>query len=316
MKALWHLSLIISLLHRGVGAARQVPSRFPDSVNLKWAAKDYVIKDPNWLKMIFPLICIKKDNRAPGLAPYTYYNNTCLTANANGRLWGSLAASPGLAVMEPNSGTLPRTGMWLGIMDVNEVKTGGNTQGGGPERNTFVIANSLVGLPNKPRCLTWQNKEGGNKPDMDLLEQQSVGFGEAFGAQSSSLWSGRVVLEECSYIKNWTYPLDFSKISDNQKFWVTKEEGDTFNESLVSSVRRRIMPKLPAVKDPWALCLNRFGIFDSWEFGRKPDYFEALSRGTIDRTTIGWGCSPQRWTLVGTTAVSPDSRKDNYSFGK
>lgn len=82
---------------------------------------------------------------------------------------------------------------------------------------------------------------------MDLVNKYNIGFGETFNSKSLSFWTCRVVLEEWSYINNSTFPLDSSKISDNQKFWVTKERRDDFDESLLGSVRRGIMPKLPGL---------------------------------------------------------------------
>ncbi|KAK6513012.1 hypothetical protein TWF506_009174 [Arthrobotrys conoides] len=307
-----HLTLALGLLISQRAFVGSHPTGFPDKADIKSAA--YTITDPNWLKMVLSMICIKRDNRAAEIDPYIYYNDTCLTGNTMGRFWGHLGASPELAALPPYTQTVPRSGLSIGFMDLYEAQNGGNLQPPGPERNTFVIASTQIGYPDKPRCLTWQNKQGGNQPDMELVDQHNIGFGETFNGESLSLWTGRVVLEECSYINNTTLPLDFSKISDNQKFWVVKERLDDFPETAVTSVRRRIMPRLPGVGDPWTMCMNHFGIFDSWELGEKPDYYEDLTKDTNERTSIGWGCSPQRWTLVGTTLAAPEDRNYLYSL--
>ncbi|KAF3080167.1 hypothetical protein TWF102_002474 [Orbilia oligospora] len=314
MKSWWHLALrsgasIAQLARR---EDPQALNGFPDKVDIN--SGNYTITDPSWLKMVLPMICIKKDNRAADIDPYIYYNDTCLTGNSNGRLWGHLGASPELPLLPPNAQTVPRSGLWLGFMDVDEVQKGGNTNPPGPERNTFVIANAQIGFPDRPRCLTWQNRDGGSRPNMELLDRHNIGFGETFNSKSLSFWTGRIVLSECNYINNTTLPLDFSKISDNQKFWVVKERTDNSSEIGVASVRRRIMPRLPDIPDPWTMCMNHFGIFDSWELGYQPDYYRDLPKSSLQRTSIGWGCSPQRWTLVGTSVAAPEARKYSYSL--
>lgn len=65
---------------------------------------------------------IKKDNRAQEIDPYIYYNDTCLTGNPKGFFWGYLGVSPEQALIKTlNANTAPRTGMWLGFMDIYEV---------------------------------------------------------------------------------------------------------------------------------------------------------------------------------------------------
>ncbi|KAK6343545.1 hypothetical protein TWF730_011135 [Orbilia blumenaviensis] len=82
-------------------------------------------------------------------------------------------------------------------------------------------------------------------------------------------------------------------IGYRQLFW-TKVEGKG------SNIRRRIMPRV-FVGGTWPsdICNGSLGIFDRTEPGKESNYLKNLLTATIKGTTIGWGCTPQKWTLIG-----------------
>ncbi|KAK6507732.1 hypothetical protein TWF481_006154 [Arthrobotrys musiformis] len=307
MKKLQYLILLVFGI---LPVLARYSTAFPGSAEL---GADYIDERyPMWLKMILPtMICIITQKNP------NYYNNTCLLTTDSQGL--GLKASPDLATMTPDSEKVPLPGLWRGYMDLDEFDTGANKKGGGPDRNTFIIVSEEEGhLPGKrvPICLTWISTEEEYYVDMGPVQNISDSFSKrildrppsltpAFGSMpaydTKSMLSGKVVFETCRTSFS-SLRLDFGDIPVNQKFWVLPEPGSEveYINGDFAVAHLRIVPKLPWINDPWSLCSGYFGIFDTRETGEDPDYEIPAKGDWYYPTSIGWGCSFQKWTIVST----------------
>ncbi|KAK6525933.1 hypothetical protein TWF281_010976 [Arthrobotrys megalospora] len=248
----------------------------------------WVNQYPEWPRWLRTRLCIEKEYNE------RYHKDACL----DGPLDGTLRMDSNLIGPLENRTVqyteTPDSGIWTAILDTGVEGHRVDFSPGTPLEYTLVIYNG------RNECLTWQKYPR----DAVTLENVTNGLGRVFNDNSTSFWLGDVHLKRCSYLNAYvdvfgdeSFPHDFSKLADNQKFWVKVEGAEQGSSQGDAPVKRRIIPKIVGDdRKPIDFCNGNFGIFDRMETGKEPVYSIAVGENR-NKTTIGWGCTNQIWSL-------------------
>ncbi|KAK6343547.1 hypothetical protein TWF730_011137 [Orbilia blumenaviensis] len=284
----------IQILAIAVGLATGTVASFSDDV-----IKPY----PEWQRWQHTRICLEKQHNP------NYYHNACLSTSPYGEK-GRLGMDSDLFGVSPtnsiNYTETPIEGKWYGLLDIGPEHNRQDFSQSAPREYTFIIFSS------PDQCLTWQKY-----PREAALEKIMNGIGKNFTNYARSTWLGDIYFDKCSFgdvdiYSKEAFPFDFSKFADNQKFLVVADGTEQEPDNDVVPRKRRIIPKVSG-DDPKTidLCDGKIGIFDRMETGYR------LSRvgGHLNRTTIGWGCTNQVWSLRWQESDTRKSKALSHTIG-
>ncbi|KAK6513013.1 hypothetical protein TWF506_009175 [Arthrobotrys conoides] len=220
-------------------------------------------------------MCLERKNNSK------YFADTCLTSKlANGL--NRLDMLPGLT-----SGKAAPPSVWSAFkVTANPL---GDYERPGSQEHSFMIVNEGISRKSKPQCLTWEKV-----PPYEKLEAVENILGKSL--PTKSYWLGAVTIQDCAFPPDWkssTTTIQLTDTAFRQLFW-SKIEGTG------KDAKRRITPRVFAGGMwPSDICNGSLGIFDRLESGREPDYLKSLVTSIVGKTSIGWGCTPQKWSLIG-----------------
>ncbi|KAK6337004.1 hypothetical protein TWF718_009790 [Orbilia javanica] len=219
-------------------------------------------------------VCLEKKNNSG------YFTNSCLTTKLvnNVNRLDMLAGA--------HMGKVATTSVWSAYkVTANPL---GDYERPGSQEHSFMIVNEGVSPDSKPQCLTWEMV-----PPYENLEAIVKQLGKSL--PTKSYWLGGVTLQDCAFPPNWkssSTTIQLTETAFRQLFW-SKIEGTG------KDAKRRIIPRVFAGGLwPIDICNGSLGIFDRLETGKEPDYLKSLLADIVGKTTIGWGCTPQKWSLV------------------
>ncbi|KAK6495907.1 hypothetical protein TWF481_002952 [Arthrobotrys musiformis] len=217
-------------------------------------------------------MCLNK-NENPG-----YYAKTCLSGTPTGG--NILKALAGITAAKS-----PANSVWSAYKVIANPL--GDYERPGSQEHSFMIVNEGITRSTKPQCLTWEKV-----PPFEQLEAVEKVLGKALPKRS--YWLGGVTLQDCAFPSDWQTSIATFQITETayrQLFWFKTEEAD-------DNSKQRIIPRVFAGGFwPSDICNGSLGIFDRMETGKEPDYIKSLAAAVARKTTIGWGCTPQKWTL-------------------
>ncbi|KAF3081465.1 hypothetical protein TWF706_004397 [Orbilia oligospora] len=264
------LALVSSLLAVGFVCARpqgQVMKSVPATITRE------NVEARKWGNM---RMCLEKKNNSK------YFADTCLTSKLSNGL-NRLDMLAGLTAGKVASSS---KAVWSAFkVTANPL---GDYERPGSKEHSFMIVNEGISRNSKPQCLTWEKV-----PPYEKLEAVEKVLSKTL--PTKSYWLGGVTVQDCAFPSNWKSPSITIQLTDTafrQLFW-SKVEGTGKNE------KRRIIPRVFA-GDSWPgdICNGSLGIFDSLETGKEPDYLKSIMISVTGKTSIGWGCTPQKWSLV------------------
>ncbi|KAK6507733.1 hypothetical protein TWF481_006155 [Arthrobotrys musiformis] len=209
-----------------------------------------------------------------------YYTDTCLkgTPVSGVNVLGALAGI--------STAKVPANSVWSAYK-VTAAPLGDYERPGSQE-HSFMIVNEGITRSTKPQCLTWEKV-----PPYEQLEAVVKLLGKAL--PTKSYWLGGVTLQDCAFPGDWktsTTTVQLTETAYRQLFW-SKTEGTGGN------LKQRIIPRVFAGGLwPSEICNGSLGIFDRMESGKEPGYIKSLVAAIVGKTTIGWGCTSQKWTLA------------------